>query len=84
LKYVESDLSKAAARQLKSVDKGLGESFSNPIAFAEMARGIFTSSPAEFATGAAIKGFATVRKMLSNPDWRISNMFKNIIRSQGK
>lgn len=84
LKYVESDLSKAAARQLKSAQPGLGENFSNPIALAEMARGIFTSSPAEFATGATIKGVSTIHKMLNSPDWRIKNMFQAISKQKGK
>lgn len=78
LKYVEKDLAKASANQLKNAHKGIGESFSNPIALAEMARGVFTHNPAEFATGTIIKGVSTAQKMLNNPDWRIANMFKNI------
>lgn len=78
LKSVETDITKAAARQLKSTSKSMSETFSNPIALAEMARGIFTSSPAEFATGLTIKTFANIQKALNNPDWRIANMFKNI------
>jgi hypothetical protein len=84
LKYVEGDLSKAAGAQLKNSNKGIGESFSNPIALAEMSRGLFTGNIPEFGTGLAIKGYSTAQKMLSNPDWRIAGMFKNISRLKGQ
>ena len=80
LKYVESDLSKSAGMYLKNSHKGISDAVSNPIALAEMARGIFLRNPAELATGMAIKGASTLHKAINNPDWRIATMFKNIKR----
>lgn len=82
LKFVEEDLAKAAARQLKQVDPKFGEAISDPLAMLEMAHGVFTSNPLSFAAGASLKGVTTLRKFLNNPDNQIKTMFELIKKSK--
>lgn len=75
LKAVESDLTKASIRQLKKTNPNAGDHFTDPIALAEVARGLLMHNPADVAVGAAIKLGKMSLNYAKNPDSKIRGLF---------
>jgi hypothetical protein len=79
LKTIEKDVNHRAIVDARKNIKGLID-FSDILSGAEAIRGIAELSPANIATGAAIKGISAYIKHVNNPNVIVKNMFSGVER----
>jgi hypothetical protein len=79
LKAIEKDVNRRAIVEGRKNIKGLID-FTDIISGGNIAKGILTLNPAEFATGLVQKGIANYIKFVNNPDNIIKNMFRIVHR----
>jgi len=79
LKTIEKDVNHRAIVEGRKNIKGLID-FSDIISGGNIAKGILTLNPAEFATGIIQKGIANYIKFINNPDNIVKNMFRIVHR----